>query len=139
MIEFIIPGKPQAKARPRFSNGHAYTPDKTTAYEAAVAWAYKSAAAKANKQPYAGDVPLSLTVIAHMPIPSSRPKYQRIAMDDGSIMPTGRPDWDNIGKIISDALNGIAYKDDAQIVDARVIKVYSNVPHVEVQIKEAAE
>lgn len=139
MIEFIVPGKPQAKARPRFSGGHAYTPSKTTAYEAAVAWAYKSAAAKANKQPYAGDVPLRLTVIAHMPIPSSRPKYQRTAMADGSIMPTGRPDWDNIGKIISDALNGIAYKDDAQIVDARVIKVYSNIPHVEVQIEEATE
>lgn len=136
MIKFTVPGKPQAKARPRFSGGHAYTPGKTTAYEAAVAWAYKAAAVKASKQPYPGDVPLKMVVTAHMPIPSSRPKYQREAMLGGEIRPTGRPDWDNIGKIISDALNGIAYKDDAQIVDSRVIKVYGDDPCVEVEIEE---
>ena len=39
-------------------------------------------------------------------------------------------------KIVSDALNEMAYKDDCQIVDARVIKRYSDNPRVEVEITE---
>lgn len=32
-------------------------------------------------------------------------------------------DWDNYGKSITDSLNNIAYKDDRQITDGRVLKV----------------
>ena len=52
----------------------------------------------------------------------------------GDIRPTKTPDYDNIGKIISDALNGVAYRDDAQIVEANISKYYSNLPRVEVMI-----
>ena len=44
--------------------------------------------------------------------------------------------FDNIGKIICDALNGIAYRDDAQIVDALVRKFYSDTPRVIVEISD---
>ena len=54
----------------------------------------------------------------------------------GDIRPVKRPDWDNIGKIITDALNEVAYHDDAQIVEAIVEKYYSDNPRVEVTIKE---
>ena len=56
-------------------------------------------------------------------------------MAKGEIRPTVKPDWDNIGKIISDALNGIAYKDDAQVVSCTVEKRYSNTPCVEVWLE----
>ena len=36
-----------------------------------------------------------------------------------------RGDWDNYGKAVSDALQGICYKDDRQIVEGTVRKVYS--------------
>ena len=39
-----------------------------------------------------------------------------------------------MGKIVSDALNGIAYRDDSQIVDARVVKRYSDNPMVKVSV-----
>jgi len=40
-------------------------------------------------------------------------------------------------KIIADALNGIAYKDDSQIVKADITKIYSDEPKVEVEIRTA--
>ena len=42
--------------------------------------------------------------------------------------PAKRPDFDNIGKIIADALNGVAYRDDAQIVEAKLVKIYVDGP-----------
>ena len=59
-------------------------------------------------------------------------------MLEHKIRPTKKPDWDNIGKIICDSLNQIAYRDDAQIVDSQVRKFYSENPRVEVIIKEVA-
>ena len=52
------------------------------------------------------------------------------------ISPTKKPDWDNIGKIVSDALNKFAYKDDSQITDVRIFKKYSTIPKVIVKILE---
>ena len=49
--------------------------------------------------------------------------------------PTKKPDLDNIIKAIADSLNGIAYKDDAQIVELKSKKFYSDTPRVEVTIK----
>jgi len=57
-------------------------------------------------------------------------------MITGVIRPTKKPDWDNIGKVIADSLNQIAYRDDAQIVSATVEKLYSLTPQVEVTIQE---
>ena len=53
------------------------------------------------------------------------------------LRPTLKPDYDNIAKIIADSLNGIAYRDDAQIVDGYVRKFYSDKPRVVVTIQEA--
>lgn len=55
-------------------------------------------------------------------------------MRAGAERPITKPDWDNVGKIVSDALNGIAYRDDSQIVDARVVKRYSDNPMVKVSV-----
>ena len=57
-------------------------------------------------------------------------------MAANEILPCKAPDWDNIGKIVTDALNGLAYEDDKQIVDAHVIKLYSDQPRVEVELEE---
>lgn len=69
-----------------------------------------------------------------MPIPKSTPKKKKAMMLDGKIQPTKKPDLDNIAKIISDALNGIAYNDDKQIVHLKVTKKYNKTPHVKVNI-----
>jgi Holliday junction resolvase RusA-like endonuclease len=51
------------------------------------------------------------------------------------VAPTKKPDFDNIAKIISDACNGIVYKDDAQIVHAVIAKRWSHDEHVDVTIR----
>jgi Holliday junction resolvase RusA-like endonuclease len=57
-------------------------------------------------------------------------------MLENIIRPTKKPDADNIAKIVCDALNGIAFLDDKQIVDARITKWYSDTPRIEIIIQE---
>jgi len=125
---FIIDGAPQGKGRPRFGNGHAYTPEKTRDYEELVGWEYKR---QVNKF-YEGAV--AMAIFAYYPIPKSATKANRAKMLSAEIRPQCKPDADNIAKVFADALNGIAYKDDAQIVELRVYKYYAESPCVKVLI-----
>ena len=49
---------------------------------------------------------------------------------------TKKIDCDNLAKIILDSLNGIAYKDDAQVCELLVSKYYGDEPRVEVKLYE---
>jgi Holliday junction resolvase RusA-like endonuclease len=55
---------------------------------------------------------------------------------NGCIYPTKKPDADNIAKIILDALNGVAYTDDTQVINLLVQKRYGEAPEVKVEITE---
>ena len=68
-----------------------------------------------------------------------KPKQVKELMKENKIRPTKKPDFDNISKVIADSLNGIAYKDDAQIVSAIFQKYYSDEPRVEVTITKIGE
>ena len=68
-----------------------------------------------------------------MPISPSWPKKRQEAARSGAMRPTKKPDWDNIGKIL-DAFNLIVWVDDAQIVDSRVRKLYSDRPRIVVRV-----
>ena len=52
--------------------------------------------------------------------------------------PTKKPDADNIIKSIADALNGIAYADDSQIVQATVNKWWAEESKAEIIIREVS-
>jgi Holliday junction resolvase RusA-like endonuclease len=129
-MRLTILGEPCAKQRPRLGKGFTYTPQKTVNYETLVKQLYITQGHERLEGA------LKMTVNAFFSIPKSASKKNREKMLRGEIRPTKRPDWDNIGKIVSDALNEMAYKDDCQIVDARVIKRYSDNPRVEVEITE---
>ena len=51
-------------------------------------------------------------------------------------MPTKKPDASNILKSIEDAMNGVVFNDDSQIVNIHVTKVYATEPGVDVCVKE---
>jgi Holliday junction resolvase RusA-like endonuclease len=104
MINFIIPGEPTAKQRPKHGNGFTYTPTKTVNYETLVKEIF--ATRFPNHQLLEG--PLKLSVIAYFTIPESGGKKVREQKRNGTLRPVKKPDWDNIGKIVSDALNTIA-------------------------------
>ena len=136
MIEFTVQGQPRGKARPRVitaANGvtHAYTPQKTLDYEAEIQWAFRLAKIK---EPFLGA--LRLEIIAFQNIPTDFNKEDRIKALSGELRPMRKPDADNIAKIIADALNGLAYKDDNQIAELSVIKYYALEPYVKVKITE---
>jgi Holliday junction resolvase RusA-like endonuclease len=131
MISFIVPGNPQGKARARiFFNAKinktcAMTPEKTVNYENLIKLCCRGTQIEG---------PLEMIIEAYYPIPKSASKKDHLAMLEGRIRPTKKPDADNVVKVIADALNGIAYKDDTQIVDLRIRKWYADVTRVEVQI-----
>lgn len=138
-MKFTIPGTPFGKQRPRVvHNGNfskAYTPKETVSYENLVKTSYSDIA---RGRKFQDDAMLDVRIIAYYPVPKSVSKKKRKEMLEHKIRPTKKPDWDNIGKIICDSLNQIAYRDDAQIVDSQVRKFYSENPRVEVIIKEVA-
>lgn len=138
-IRFTIPGDPVGKGRPRFSTAgkfaKAYTPAKTVNYENLVKLEYER---QCHGLAFDQDVPLDMRITAYYSIPQSVSKRKRELMLDRKIRPMKKADWDNIGKIVCDSLNGIAYHDDVQIVDAQVRKFYGETPRVVVTIQEAS-
>jgi len=129
---FNIPGKVQAKQRPRFNGKFAYTPKETIAYENWVRTCYLE---KYRGQPILEN-PLKVKIIAYYEIPKSTSKKRRLEMKDDKVFPTVKPDTDNIAKSILDSLNNIAYLDDKQVVKLEVEKYYSDVASVVVMIDE---
>lgn len=131
VVKFTVPGNPVGKARPRMTrSGHAYTPDKTVSYENLVKMCFIEK--YTDWVPASGEAILRLN--AYYPIPKSASRKKKIDMVIGEIRPTKKPDLDNVMKAIADALNGIAYVDDSQIVTAEVRKYYDDTPRVEVVI-----
>lgn len=130
-ITFFVPGKPRGKGRPRFSNGRAYTDEQTRAYEYQIAANYRRIAGKFR---FSDDVFLKVRVRQLMPVPKNASKAKRSAMLEGCIYPSAKPDLDNVIKAVLDALNGVAYKDDARVVGIYSQKVYGDNPGVLVEI-----
>ena len=134
-ISFTVPGAPKGKERPRtywddrFGCYKTVTPKSTRNYEALVRDAYTVAGGK-----FLGDAPIFMTVTAYYRIPKSVRKSVREQMISGSIRPTVTPDLDNCVKSICDGLNGIAYKDDRQVVACVISKMYGETPRVEVEL-----
>lgn len=120
-VNFIIPGTPVPKGRPRVTRaGHAYTPKKTADYEKLVKDVFKISGK------YLGRGPLGCRMIFCFPIPQSYSKSKVKRISAGEIKHTKKPDIDNLCKIILDALNGLAYDDDAQIIKQEAIKAYTS-------------
>lgn len=112
-MRIVIPGKPFAKQRPRFTNGRAYTPDATVSFERTVG----QYAVAAGLPTLSGPVRLSIVAVFE-PAQSWSKKRKAAAMWNPH---TQKPDLDNIEKAILDGLNRIAYVDDSQVcmVDKR--------------------
>lgn len=132
--KFTILGEPKGKGRPRFcrNTGHAITPKDTVNYETLVHMEYLE---QCNELRFPDDAMLDMRIKAYYSIPKSASKKKRASMLAGEIRPTKKPDMDNVVKIIADALNQIAYRDDTQIVDCQCRKFYSENPRVEVTIR----
>ena len=136
-VSFVVPGQPVAKARARIfrtKNGvRAVTPDKTRAYEKEVAWRAAEAMAGLERM----ECPVRVSIDLHMKIPESWSKVRRLAALSGEIGMTTKPDLSNVLKGIEDAMNGIVYLDDSQIIEAVVRKLYGDYPRANITVVEA--
>jgi len=119
MIEFTIKGEPKSKQRPIFSNRNGkvrvFTGKATASFENHV----KLIAEDNFKTPFSNSVGIHIKFYLH------RPKYLIWKTKPmPAIYNPKRPDIDNLIKSVVDGLNGIAFKDDAQIVNIRAEKLY---------------
>lgn len=133
-IAFTVPGKPLGKQRPRFSRKgtvvRTYTPRQTAEYERLVKESYIAAGGEKLEGA------IGATIRGYFDPPKATSKKQRQKMLSGEIGYTKKVDADNLAKSILDALNGVAYADDAQVSLLLVYKAYAEMARVEVQLKE---
>lgn len=141
-IDFMIPGPPQGKARARtFYNQRAQhmssiTPEKTVLYENLIKTRFLEASEHQSLPFTMFEGPLEVTIKCFFEPPKSTSKKNREKMLNNEISPTKKPDIDNICKVVLDALNGIAYRDDTQVVQLHAEKWYNDEPFVKVWIQE---
>lgn len=112
--KFTVKGEPVSKARPRIGKGGAYTPAKSVAAEQAMGWAFR-AATKGHVDD--GSTTYGVRVEFHCATNQRR-------------------DVDNMLKTVLDGLNGIAFKDDSQVVEVACRKFLppTDTPRTEVMV-----
>lgn len=134
-VDFEVKGKVKAKQSVKFGrNGIKYTPRDMVEYANLVKLSF------INKYPEWDianftDKPLKVEIDVFMPVPQSYSKKKTEQALNNEIRPTVKPDCDNIAKNINDALNGIVYPDDKQIVSLMVNKFYGNSEQVRIKIE----
>jgi Holliday junction resolvase RusA-like endonuclease len=117
-VIFTIKGEPRGKGRPRFTKtGRVYTPSETAQYESLVGLSYRNSA-----RGYKFTSPVRVTIKAFHKPPKGKSKKVTEDMLNGRILPTKKPDVDNIATIILDGLNKVAWDDDTQVIEMMVTK-----------------
>ena len=130
---FQVPGPVRGKGRPRFGKEFAYTDAKTRSYEALIAFHAHEAMAGAALL----DGALSVAAFVYIDPPASWSKARRARALAGQELPTKKPDLDNCIKALMDALNGVVWHDDVQVVNLDVTKAYAAAPGLHVAIEPA--
>ena len=132
MIFLIVPGEPVAQGRARITtigrHPRVFDPKKSAEYKSYV----RHLANTIKGRPLEG--PLVMKCDFYKGVPKSWSEKKRQQALAGLIKPIGRPDCSNYLKGVEDALNGIAYLDDSQIVLVHVTKQYSLEPRAEIRI-----
>ena len=135
IVTFEVEGDPVPKSRPRFARRgqfvQTYTDAKTIDYETHVAM--KARQAIGASEPLQG----ALTVFLYLryAIPASYSKKRKEACLRGVEYPK-KVDLDNVYKSITDAMQGIVYANDSQIVEAHITKVYAETAGANIMVQE---
>ncbi len=130
-----MPGAPVGKGRPRITTiggrPRAFTSAKTRQAEAEIAAA--ASAVMGSRPP--SESPVAVGIVAVHQVPQSWTKARKLAAMSGEVVPA-KPDLDNVGKAVLDAMNGVAYADDVQVIRLTLEKEFGAVPGVHVVVRE---
>ena len=140
VIRIVVPGTPKPlernrhriitpKGKPAFVGN--YLPAKSRNEQAVI----RDFAARAMEGRPPMEGPIDLRLAVYLPIPASWSKKKQQAARDGTIRPTGRPDFDNFVKLACDAVKDIVLRDDAQITDAAIWKRFSDEPRIVIELR----
>lgn len=136
-VRFVVPGTPVGKGRPRAARRGAhtvlYTPEKTASYENLV----RVIACEAMRGRVPTIEPVACVLVLTVTPPVSWSAKKITAALAGEIMPTTKPDLDNVVKGIFDACNGIVWGDDRQVVEVFARKRYGVAAQAIVQVCRA--
>lgn len=128
MLLFEVVGIPVPQKQTRFlRSGIAYNPSKKDVEQ--LQW---------QVRPYAPEKPLNCAVEMHLtfylPIPKSTSRMARAQMLNEVILPTKKPDFDNLAYLVTNALKEIVYRDDSLVTDCIIRKRYSDRPRTIIKI-----
>lgn len=134
-IVFEVGGDVIGKGRPRFTRtGKPYTDIRTRLYEKKIRRAFIEAGGEEL-----ADCPVHIDIETVAGIQKSVSKATKSRRLSGQELAIKKPDVDNVSKIVLDALNGLAYPDDVNVVSMRVIKGrYEDEPRLIVRIRESS-
>ena len=127
-----MPGDPRGKGRPRVTRNGTYTDSETMAYEQKIIAYYRKTFGSFR---WPDNSFIAVKVVAYYPIPKSATKAAKAAMQAGKMFPSRKPDIDNVLKVVLDALNGVAYKDDSRVVCVEAEKKYSFDSRLEIHLE----
>ena len=126
-VKFNVFGKPRGKQRPRLCSvggrNIVYTPKQTIEYEKLIKASYIAS----SKVFFERNIPIEINILAYF--------FHKSSIE----FTTKKPDADNIIKIVLDALNKVAFYDDAQVSKICFEKRYSKMPRLEITIQNLKE
>lgn len=138
-IELTVLGEPKGKGRPKFNRhtGSAYTPTPTIRAEQRIQteWIH------AGRPRLEGAVSLTIEIVLARPKGHWKTDGSLSAPGSRSPLPLKTPDADNALKLVCDALNGLAYDDDRQIVDMHARKRWARLgehEHTRIELRQVA-
>ena len=138
-VEIVLDGLPVAFARMRVRFNPKSEHFERPMFEPRKQHEYRALLRLIAQQKMGGRKPLSapleVVIGSYFPIPRSWSKVKQRAAAVCAILPAKRPDIDNIVKLAKDAMNGVVYRDDAQIVSLRAIKRYDEKPRLEIRVE----
>ena len=139
-VVIVVAGEAVPLKAPQFRNiktrdgrqfTSAYQPSHVKKYQTHIRM--QAEAAMHDRDPMTGPLVLAATFV--MPMPKSFSKRRVGQALIGAERPITRPDCSNLLKALEDAMTGIVYRDDAQLVEVHVRKVFGSKPQMQAEIK----
>ena len=136
VLDMTMYGEAVGKQRPKFNTmtGRAYTPAKTANFESTLAMSAQAYLVANNKKPLQG--PFNAFVQITKAVPASWSNKKKKLALEGLILPTGKPDIDNVAKAVLDSLNGVWFSDDSHCTQLVVGKKYGEESYYRVMVFE---